>query len=281
MTAEATAVDRPTQTPQAPPTHTPTASPTYTSVPTATPVPPPTFTATPQPAMSAEVIGYSVNGTPLRVTSFGNGPSQVVFVGGLHAGFAPSTVTLAEMAIDHFQQNPNEIPDDITLSIIVNANPDSPWAPGELAGRLNANNVDLNRNWGCDWNDSPVWRNNPISGGSKAFSEPESTALADYFSNRYPVAVVFWEARMEDGYVAAGGCLADAGPLSQTLATTYGNAANYTVASWDYYPVNGDATNWLDYQGIAAASVLIRDYKAVDWDNNLRGIRAVLDRYGD
>jgi hypothetical protein len=50
-----------------------------------------------------------------------------------------------------------------------------------VSGRYNGNTVDLNRNFDCDWQASGVWQSTQVSGGSKAFSEPEpSLAIKTY-----------------------------------------------------------------------------------------------------
>jgi len=249
--------------------------PTSTRQPTVAPTPRPTATR----AAANFSIGLSTRGNSIEVVEIGQGRLTIIFVGGLHAGSAPSTVDLANRAARYFSENPQEVPADVTLSFVLNANPDARRAPGELAGRLNANNVDLNRNWDCEWQTNAKWRDKTVSGGSRPLSEPETQALADYILSRPTVAVVFWEAKIENGQVSAGGC-GDRTLVSQPLAETYGWAASYGVEPWSWYPVNGDASNWLDSQGIPAASVLMLDYERVDWENNLRGIRAVLDAYG-
>jgi len=40
--------------------------------------------------------------------------------------------------------------------------------------------------------------------------------------------------------------------------------------------VHGDATNWLDKQGIPAISVLLTDYTATDFEQNLAALKAVM-----
>ena len=202
-----------------------------------------------------------------------------LFVGGLHAGSAPSTVALARQAAEHFRSRPEEVPSSVTLVIVLNANPDALRAPGKLEGRLNAAGVDLNRNWECEWQAQAKWREHTVSGGGAPFSEPETRAMLDYVTGGRAVAVIFWEAKMETGQVSAGGC-GDRSLASQPLAELYGGGAGYTVEPWAWYPVNGDAANSLDLRGIPAASVLLRDYEDADWQNNLRGILAVLEAYG-
>lgn len=224
-------------------------------------------------------IGQSVLGSPIEVNRLGNGPRHIVLIGGLHAGFAPGSVELAQMMVEYFKANLDQIPDKITLHIITNANPDSPSLPGKKEGRLNANGVDLNRNWDCNWKTVAEWAGQPISGGTSPFSEPESRALRDYLQQLTPTAVVFWGARYADGRVFAGRC----GPsmVSNTLAQVYKEAASYTAGESLGYSVNGDATTWLDAQGIPAISVLLPEYTSADWSNNLKAVQAILQYYDD
>lgn len=269
-----------------------TAIPTFTPLPTLTPLPPPTATTTPFPTETPPAtatpdrgpetleIGRSVRGNALEAVRFGSGQKVVIFIGGLHAGFAPATVSLAERAIDYFTINLSEIPDTVTLFIIPNANPDSPYDPGNLSGRLNANSVDLNRNWECDWTQNAKWRGNtvPGSGGPSPFSEPETRAMRDFIAQQNPVAVVFWEARATNGLSSPGAC-GSRSLVSASLSQTYGLAAGYQVADFENLTnqeLNGDGTNWLDSQRIPAIAILLPEYTSEDWFANLAGMRAVL-----
>lgn len=274
------------------PTHSPskTSSPTHTATPSSTPTPDPTNTSTPTPTVTITSlepitieIGRSVNDVSIYAIQFGNGRNSIILVGGLHAGYSPGSVELANLAIDYFRQNPGLIPNDITLYILPNVNPDSPRSPGNLSGRLNGNGVDLNRNWGCDWQEEVAWRETPVPGaaGTAAFSEPETQALRDFILGLTPVAVVFWEARSANGLVSPGSC-SDRSATSTLLATIYGQATGYIISDYEQIvnqQLNGDATNWLDNQGIPAIAVLLPDYTVTDWTNNRAAILALFDTY--
>lgn len=262
-----------------PPTN--TVPPTEPAQPTETPLPP-TETAV---LIETQIIGQSVNNRDIEAVRFGNGPNVVIFIGGLHAGAAPSSVVLANRAITHFTNNLADVPTNVTLYIIPNANPDTPLAPGELDGRLNANNVDINRNWDCRWVEDARWRNEiiPGSGGPAPFSEPETQALANFITGHDTVAVVFWEARATNGLSSPGFCEGRT-LVSGSLATTYGQAAGYPIGDFEdltNQELNGDATNWLDSQGIPAIAVLLPDYETVDWPSNIAAMRAVLTIHGN
>jgi hypothetical protein len=217
---------------------------------------------------------------------FGSGENAVVFIGGLHAGFAPASVIVAEEAIAYFSENGAEIPGNVKVYIIANANPDSPRDPGNLPGRLNANGVDLNRNWNCRWQEDTLISGQLVTGGggTAPFSEPEVLGLSEFLLDLQPVAAVFWEARAAEGLVSPGSC-SDEPKVSQALAQIYGEAAGYQVRDFEILTqqtVNGDSTNWLDDQEIPAISVLLQDYALLrDWEENLAGILAVIEAATD
>jgi eukaryotic-like serine/threonine-protein kinase len=255
--------------------------PTLTPIPTLSPTP----TNTPDPGPERLEIGRSVQDQPIEAVRIGTGPNSVIFVGGLHAGFAPSTVQIAQTSADYFSQHMDLIPSQVTLYIIISAAPDNRLDPGNLPGRLNANGVDLNRNWDCEWRRDALWRNDPVpgSGGTAPFSEPETASLAAFIDETSPVAVIFWQALFRDrnnkGLVSAGACSVRT-QVSAPLATAYGRGADYNIGDFERRTgqiVNGDATNWLDSEGIPAASVLLTHYERVDdWEAHLQGILAVL-----
>ena len=261
-----------------------------TAAPSATNTLPPAPTDTPIPSPSPDrgpetiTIGRSVQGKSIEAVRLGGGSNVIIFIGGLHAGFAPATVSLAQNALDYFTDNPERIPETAMLYIVPNANPDSPNAPGELNGRLNANQVDLNRNWDCRWDRDAKWRGNVVngSGGAAPFSEPETQGLRDFIISLNPRAVVFWEARATNGLSAAGACQ-DGPKVSQPVAFTYGIAAGYPVEDFESLTnqeLNGDGSNWLDDQGVPAIAILLPEYTSMDWNNNLAGMLATLDTYG-
>ncbi len=266
-----------------------TRPPTRTAVPDESaviaPSPPTLLTPSPRavpvyPTPAISEIGRSAQDAPLTAVQFGNGDTAVVLIGGLHAGFAPGSVQLAEEMIAYFSEHLDEIPPEITLFILPNVNPDSAAAPGQLPGRLNGNGVDLNRNWDCRWTADPLWGGEPQPGlgGAAPFSESEVQALADFLQQPMVQAVVFWQGRAALGLSSPGAC-ADESVASRPLAQTYGAAANYRVADFETLvnqEVTGDVTNWLDAQGIPAISVLLPDYRVSDFDRNLPAVKAVI-----
>ena len=235
--------------------------------------PAPTETGT--PAIQVVVIGRSAGGQELRVVQMGSGPRNVLVLGGLHSGFAPSSVRVVEDIQAYFTAHPEEIPAGITLHLLSNANPDAPDLPNDARGRLNANSTDLNLNWDCNWLPSIAFRSQDLTAGRAPFSEPETQAIRDYALQTLPVAVIAYEAK-SPGWVIAGACK---GPslFSDALAQNYAYASGYDVNKPDSY-FHGDATDWLDSRGIPAISILLKDYTTPDSDIHIRAIKALFAR---
>jgi serine/threonine protein kinase len=267
------------------PRATATASQTATTSPAPTPTAtglPLTPTLRPTPPVLMMPIGRSILGKPIEAARFGAGSQVIMLIGGIHAGFAPGTVRLAEEVINHFTLNPNQIPAQVMLLVIPSLNVDSSLSPGKIDGRLNARGVDLNRNWDCRWQQEARVGNLPVDGGEAPFSEPEVRALRDFILEHKPAAVVFWQAKVTQGLVSAGSC-EEASQVSQSLAVLYGRAARYPVSDFERLVnqnITGDSTNWLDAEGIPAITVLLTDFEVTDWEQNLAGIMALLNYYG-
>jgi len=264
------------------PTSTLAPIPTNTATPTVTPTP--TITPTPTRFLGPETIeiGQSMENRPIEVVRFGDGEDALVLIGGLHAGFAPASVLLAEEMIIYFEENMDQVPDNVAVYVIANANPDAERFPGVVTGRLNANGVDLNRNWDCRWRSDAVWANQPVSGGLAPFSELETIALRDFIVQRQPRAVVFWQAKAAGGLASPGAC-GIVPRVSSKLAQLYGDSADYQVADFENLTntvITGDSTNWLDDQDLPAITVLLPEYGLLsdrDLEDNLTAVLVLLD----
>ena len=271
--SQQTTPDPPTATPEM--TAIPTLPPTQTPLPTNTPLP--TEIPTPEFA-SVEKIAESAGGIPIEVIRFGSGDNKILLVGGISSGYSPGSVSVAQRTVAYFKENPQEIPDSVTLFVIENFNPDSIYDPGKRNGRFNANGVDLNRNWDCDWvrNADVLGEVRANSGGSEPFSEPEVQGLRDFVLREQPDATIIWSARSQNGLVSPGLC-GNRSLVSTSVANTFGIGAGYEVL--ELKGTQGDISNWLDQQGLPAFFVLLPDYANSDWNNNLAGIKAVIGRF--
>lgn len=243
------------------------------------------------------IIGSSVEERDITAYHFGTGETELLFVGGIHGGYEWNTVLVAYELMDYLEANPSAVPENVKVTVIPVLNPDGlnktvgsagrftqtdvPSSPTELvAGRFNANTVDLNRNFDCDWKSSGTWQNKTVSGGSKAFSEPESQALRDYVESHDIQAAIVWYSAA--GGVYASNCHDGVLPETTTLTNLFAKASGYKAyESFNFYEITGDAVNWLAKNNIPAISVLLTNHEDVEWNKNKAGIEAILKNYAN
>ncbi len=238
------------------------------------------------------VIGSSFSENDITAYHYGNGSDEVLFVGGIHGGYSWNTNLVAYELMDYLEDNPSVIPDNVKVTVIPTLNPDGleavvgttgrfsasdvPASETEtIPGRFNGRDVDLNRNFDCEWKSNAVWQSRSVSGGSAPFSEPEAQAVRTYIDGNNIVAAVVW-------YSAAGGVYASTchngiAPETTSLMNTFASASGYSAYdSFDYYEITGDMVNWMAGEDIPAISVLLTTHKDVEWSKNKAGIDAVL-----
>ncbi len=256
-----------------------------------------TSTTTPQTGESASqtVIGKSVENRDITAYHFGKGDTNLLFVGGIHGGYEWNTVLVSFELMDYLKENPSVIPENVKVTVIPVLNPDglnktvgtagrfsSKDVPTsqekQVAGRFNANTVDLNRNFDCDWQSAAKWQNKTVSGGTKTFSEPESQAFKSYIEANKPSAVVVWYSAA--GGVYASNCHNGVSAETRTLMTKYATASGYPAYdNFNFYEITGDMVNWLAKINIPAISVLLTNHTDTEWSKNKAGIEAVFKQY--
>lgn len=243
------------------------------------------------------VIGKSVEGRDITAYHYGTGTStEILFIGGIHGGYEWNTALVAYQAMDYLKANPSIIPANAKVTVIPVLNPDGlnkivgtttgnftqADAPDSLnetiPGRFNANNVDLNRNFDCDWRASGKWQNKTVNGGDAVFSEPESQAIKSYVETHKPTAVVVWYSSANGVY--ASSCHNGVSKETNTLTKTYADASGYPAyETFDFYAITGDMVNWFAKNNIPAISVLLSNHTSTEWTKNQAGIQAVLKYY--
>jgi len=236
------------------------------------------------------VIGNSIKGNPITAYHFGTGERDVLFVGGIHGGYSWNTALLAYELIDYLEANPDAVPENVRVSVVPVMNPDGlelitgstgRFEPSDVSGntvlgRFNANDVDLNRNFDCEWAAEGTWRSETVSGGAEPFSEPESRAMRTFVRELEPEAAVVW-------YSAAGGVYSSScnnGVASETteLTNEYAEAASYEAfEEFDFYEITGDMVNWMAKEDIPAISVLLTTHTETEWEKNRAGAMATLE----
>ncbi len=232
---------------------------------------------TKQKAIEQTVIGQSVKGKDIVAYRFGTGPDKLLFIGGVHGGYSAGTIDLSYKTIEYLTENITDIPKNLTITVIPTLNQDGLKKNG-VEGRFNANNVDLNRNFDCNWSATSKWRDKTVSGGSKEFSEPETAALRDFVLNYQPKAAIVWFAA--EGKVYPASCGED--PKEETLNLTkiFAEASGYKTGNrFSAYEITGDMADWMADEGITAISVLLDSHDKPEWNKNKAGIEAVINYY--
>jgi protein MpaA len=154
-------------------------------------------------------LGKTVRGRDITAVIYGSGARRVLVFGGIH-GDEPHTTVLARSLAVHI--SPETLPANLTVIIVADVNPDGLMA----ATRVNANGVDINRNfpsktWRAEYTDQLRFP------GAKPSSEPETRAILSLLEQYPPQVVITLHAAL--------GCVNWDGPggqLAQSLASING-----------------------------------------------------------
>ncbi|MDB5187323.1 MAG: peptidase carboxypeptidase [Candidatus Saccharibacteria bacterium] len=198
-------------------------------------------------------IGTSSQGRAINAYYFGSGATAVLYTGAIH-GSESSTKLLMDRWIQELEAKARDIPAHMTVVVVPTVNPDG-YARGS---RVNARNVDLNRNFATsDWQkDITTVGNQPFpgGGGESAMSEPETKAIAALAQRLRPKVIL--------SYHSIGGMVAaNQAGNSTALAATYAQLSGYRNITGQSdttfeYAVTGTADDWYA-QAIGVPSLLI------------------------
>lgn len=268
---------------------------TRTPKPSVTPIPGPTQRATitlwPTPSRGPSVtpmrnlapneivIGNSIENRPQEVFRFGKGPTHKLIVAGIHGGSEWNTVALADQLIAYLNDHPEHIPTGTTLYILRDLNPDGTARDKGVDGRVNANGVDLNRNWPYNWKeDWPrdgcwIWR--PVTGGAYGGSEPEVENLTVFIDQIKPVALISYHSAALGIFPGGRPDFPPSIRLAEAIAA---------VSDYPYPPLDtgcdytGNLTDWAaNTRGIPSVDIELTNHTDTDFDQNLRVLQAFLD----
>lgn len=243
---------------------------------------PDSFTPTPEYSALDEnpfVIGYSVAGKAIEVHRFGNGPTARMIVGGIHGGNEWNTIKLANELIDYVTEHPEIIPENITLYILPNLNPDGLARARGVDGRVNDNGVDLNRNWPYRWerdyDRTSCWHYRPTTAGDYAASEPETSALLVFLVSHPEIDALISYHAAALGIFAGG--VPDYKP-SIRLAKSMAKVSTYQYPPKDVGCIyTGNLTDWASStREIAAVDIELHNFRHTDFDENLKILNVFL-----
>jgi predicted deacylase len=240
------------------------------------------------------VIGQSVEGRTIDAYTYGRGATRLGFVGGMHGGYEWNSILLAYDLMDYLTAHPESIPANLSITVIPDANPDGvykvlgaegrftaldvPTGTNLVPGRYNADTVDLNRNFDCNWQATSTFLGKVTSAGTAPFSEPEAKAIRNFALTNSPKAMVFLHSK--SGAVYASECNAGILPKTLEIMKVYARAAGYqAITVFDAYKITGDSEGWLASIGIPAITVELKTHETVEWAQNLAGIKALFEYY--
>jgi predicted deacylase len=226
----------------------------------------------------AEIIGYSTQGRPLHSYTFGKGDHERMIIAGIHGGDEWNTVTLANQLIKYVDQHPEVVPDDTTLYVLPNLNPDGEARAHNKYGRVNDNGVDLNRNfpvnWQKDWDRSGCWHSLLTSGGTEPGSEVETQALISFVDAHNIEALISYHSAALGVFPGGLPWEEDSIRLAKSIAE---------VSSYPFPPIDTGCTysgTLADYavsKGIAAVDLELTNHFDTDFDQNLDILNVLLN----
>ena len=225
------------------------------------------------------LIGYSVLNRPIDVYTFGQGENQYLIIAGIHGGYEGNTVDLANELMVYISQHPEVIPSGSTLYIIPDMNPDAVARGRNVDARVNADGVDLNRNfptpnWVADWDHTNCWNDRPTTGGTYGGSEPETKAVMNFLISHRIQAMISYHS-------AALGVFPGGDPwqrASKDLA-----AGLSKVTGYPYPPIDigctytGTLADWAVEHGVGAAvDMELANHQDSDFDLNLKAMKLLV-----
>lgn len=221
-------------------------------------------------------IGSSVRGRAIGAYQFGGGNTMVLFIAAMH-GNEQNSMSLLNKWISQLDTYPDRVPADRNVVVIPDINPDGVAANS----RLNANGIDLNRNFPTnDWQTQvtlpsapTVWTND---GGPNPLSELESQAIANFEENHRPRVVLTYHSAAGIIEPTDGG---DADSLGSIYASKagYRDIPAYAIGGFFGYTTTGGFEDWVGQKlGLPAILVELPTSYSDDFSRNLPAMWAMV-----
>lgn len=223
------------------------------------------------------MMGQSASGRPMEVFRFGQGQSARLIVAGMHGGYEWNTTALAEALIEHLNQNPQSVPDNVTLYILPVLNPDGAARGRDVNARANDRNVDLNRNWPALWEPTgsagACWNFVGLTAGAHPASEPEVRALMAFIVEKQIELILNYHSAALG--IFPGGQPPDADSIRLAEAVS-------AVSPYPYPPIDlgcrytGQLIDWASQQSIPSLDIELSTHSSIDWEVNLQVLNVFL-----
>lgn len=224
------------------------------------------------------VLGRSAQGRPIEVVQIGSGPRKLVVVGDTHGGPEANTYRLTQELVAHFRANPAQVPPTVRLYLIPTLNPDGL----ALGWRFDAAGVDLNRNMNTTLDACPENDWSPTVQGAYGVVSDTGGPYPDSQVEARLIRAFLWDAagaifiHSNAGLVFPAAC---EHPPSIAMAEAYAGAAGYVYSRfWPNYSITGGMHDWAGSLGIAAITPELISGDAIELEQNLAGLQAVLAR---
>lgn len=207
------------------------------------------------------VFGHSVQGRPLRAFVLGHGANVTMIFGGFH-GNERSGPGVVERLRAYLQQHPDQWW-DCKVILVPYANPDG-WKAGT---RVNAHQVDLNRNFPGSW--SPVVKEARRNPGPSAASEPETRAIMELVAQCSPAKIVSLHQPLH--------LLNWTGLRGQELAAVMGRDDHYRLSAGVGYTTHGAFGDYCGRYGISVVTLEMPNVGVTRaWQQNREALMAAI-----
>jgi serine/threonine protein kinase len=232
-------------------------------------------TPTPLSKSMIEVFnqGASVKGEPLLWKRIGVGSKTLVIIGNIH-GSEINTGDLVQKLSEQVDWWMKAVGQEKQIYFFPRMNPDGVG----VNDYLNANGVDLNRNWQTsNWQSAATGnygKNMPGKGGSAPFSEPETNATKNFLlrlqaSSQTPLIVISYHSATAPGVVQPSYTITSAGQVNDRQATLLAKDIalwlNYQyIDRWTAYQITGELIHWCGEQGIVCVDIELPNKNMVD-----------------
>ena len=201
-----------------------------------------------------------------------------MIIGGIHGGYDWNTIALADQFITYVNDNPDVIPSDVTLYILPDMNPDGDARSHDEWGRVNANGVDLNRNfpigWGPTWDRSGCYDLTLTTSGRGPGSEPETRLVMNFIAS-HKINALF------DYHTAGLGIFPGGTPWDSASTRLARGLAS--VTTYPFPPINtgciysGTLPDYAVSEGAAAVDMELATHDSTDFSMNLRALNVLVN----